>query len=354
MIIQESKEPPQLLPSKERLGYIDILRIIAILLVIYNHTNDRGFKWFMNFDQGMAIWMWDTFMAIIWRTCIPIFFMLSGATLLGKSEDIKNTYKRIPKILIDLIIFSTFYQILNRIHEGLSLSFLSIARSIINSSIWHMWYLYAYIAFLITLPIMSQMVKGIDDQHFKLLLLIIILFDVIIPVVEKLIIPIEASIKPTWITEILFMYPMAGYYLDKRMDIGRVTYKYLGIIWLIFVLSASINILCEYKYLVNNPHSDALQVFFSFCYASTLFLTIKKCFARGIKNRKIHTFIGETGKCVFGVYLIHIIVMHIWFRFTKGVFESYLGIYMSCFVIFGISCIITHVMRKIPVIKRML
>ncbi len=83
--------------------------------------------------------------------------------------------------------------------------------------------------------------------------------ELIIPVVEKFIIPIETSIKPAWITEILFMYPMAGYYLDKRMDIGRVTYKYLGIIWLIFILSASINILCEYKYLVNNPLSTVTE-----------------------------------------------------------------------------------------------
>ncbi len=99
MIIQESKEPPQLLPSKERLDYIDILRVIAILLVIYNHTNDRGFKWFMNFDQGMAIWMWDTFMAIICRTCIPIFFMLSGATLLGRARILRIHIREFPRYL---------------------------------------------------------------------------------------------------------------------------------------------------------------------------------------------------------------------------------------------------------------
>ena len=48
--------------AKKRLLSLDFLRIFAILLVIFNHTNERGFYRFLTDDPGTFLYWFNLFL----------------------------------------------------------------------------------------------------------------------------------------------------------------------------------------------------------------------------------------------------------------------------------------------------
>lgn len=55
----------------KRFIHIDILRIIACLLVIFNHTEERKFYRFIN-DTGVSF-VWNYFCSMMCKCGVPIF-----------------------------------------------------------------------------------------------------------------------------------------------------------------------------------------------------------------------------------------------------------------------------------------
>ena len=83
--------------------YLDMIRIVAVFLVIFTHTGDIGSKLYVFGDYGTlrnAIYI----MADIIRCInVPLFFMVSGALLLGKKEAYKTLLKK--RVLRYAIVF---------------------------------------------------------------------------------------------------------------------------------------------------------------------------------------------------------------------------------------------------------
>jgi surface polysaccharide O-acyltransferase-like enzyme len=59
--------------------HMDILRIIAILFVLYNHTNERGYSLYAFPSSGILHIFYIVVAALI-AVAVPIFFMISGAS----------------------------------------------------------------------------------------------------------------------------------------------------------------------------------------------------------------------------------------------------------------------------------
>ncbi len=67
----------------KRRYYIDILRILACFMVVFNHF-DLGFYAFHNKQQGtVSYWLLLAF-SVFCKFAVPLFFMISGALLLKK------------------------------------------------------------------------------------------------------------------------------------------------------------------------------------------------------------------------------------------------------------------------------
>jgi surface polysaccharide O-acyltransferase-like enzyme len=65
--------------AKQRAIYIDVLRIIACIMVIFNHTNERGFYRYVTDTPGTMLSIWNLFFSIACKSAVPIFFMMSGS-----------------------------------------------------------------------------------------------------------------------------------------------------------------------------------------------------------------------------------------------------------------------------------
>ena len=91
---------------QNRKMHMDILRVIAIFMIMFNHTGQVGFSLYTVYTEGILYWIY-LFVAIFIKAGVPIFLMISGALLLPKEESLLELFKkRILKILFALMLGS--------------------------------------------------------------------------------------------------------------------------------------------------------------------------------------------------------------------------------------------------------
>lgn len=86
--------------------YLEAVRITAVLLVMYNHSAP-----FMSFATQHGVqYAVSFFLSLVCKAAVPLFYMVSGALLLGKNESFGElARKRILRIVAVIVIFSLLY-----------------------------------------------------------------------------------------------------------------------------------------------------------------------------------------------------------------------------------------------------
>ena len=169
--------------------HIEIIRIIAAFLVIFNHTGSKGYFLFASYPFGTLPYFIYMSLTVFCKVAVPLFFMISGALLLKKDIPIKKIFKtKILKILIVLLIFSAIYYVrLYLLDYSKKFSILDfLARLYQGNIVVPYWYLYAYISFLIALPFLRSMVKSLPKYGYIYLFILSIIFTSMLPCLEYL------------------------------------------------------------------------------------------------------------------------------------------------------------------------
>ncbi len=76
--------------SNNKILYLEIIRIIAAVFVVFNHTDSLGYQLYMEFSCDS--WRLLVYMipSICCKVAVPLFFCISGALLLNRDESIKT------------------------------------------------------------------------------------------------------------------------------------------------------------------------------------------------------------------------------------------------------------------------
>lgn len=346
----------------ERKYHIDILRILACFAVIVNHFTP-GFAAFNseNIARGGAAYWLLAFLSESCKFAVPLFFMISGALLLKKEEPIKVLLKkRVLRIVISLLVFSVIYVFFNRHVLGINRSFSDIYSS---EAMYHLWYLYAYIAFLLCLPILRDVARQINREKMIYCTTIFFIFFCIIPVVELLLfnnrIHLNSYLYGMFICSTSFFAPLLGYYIEHKLNIDKIKSCHL---WFVVGINLLMSIIAMYCMSLTNTNGETLNesqiATFSTIHAASIFV-IAKVLLRKYQPKKLKALLLSVSSCTFGIYLIHLFPMWyvmineramsfyrrqhfaveiaIWFGFSGGVFV-------------GCYCVI-WILKKIPIIK---
>ena len=291
------------------------MRIIAMLYVVFNHTNTIGFVHFVWHKPTSVFFWYHLFFAIFCKFGASLFFMISGALLLNKSQlSIRTILKnKVVKYFFILLFFSAFYALSNYILTNQAYTIETFIKQIYSSNIkYHLWYLYAYIAFLLLLPLLQSWCQHMEDKHFIYIIILHVIFR-LITVGEYILfkgkLTINSRIIPILPVDIITI-PIIGYYLENRINIKHFTVKKIGLMW--FANIFCIVICCIATYIKGMEQGkfteDNSQTFFStlaFVNCMTIYLTIKKIFSRIQLNRNCERIIKNIGSCCFGIYLFH-------------------------------------------------
>lgn len=354
--------PDNTLRCPKRLLHLDLLRIIAIFFVIFNHTSSRGY---LLFADRMDSVLYFPYMAVsvLCKVAVPIFFMISGALLLPKQETLAELFsKRILRMVVILVLISVPYYVWLHSSQGLDLpNFFTYIYC--NSASTSLWYLYSYIALLLMMPFLRSMVKGMKEKDFLYLIVGYVLVSGVIPCLEfclwKTDMPLHKSFDPVLFMTPNIFYALVGYYLEHVLDLGKISRKCLLLGAVLCVVTLGITCFfthCQAQ-MLGDCDTEQQELFFNcfICFPAMMLYVIMKQACNKVRNERIQKLLPIYGDAVFGIYLIekfaraltgavYVVVQPILGSFTASIFWV--------FASFSLSFLVVFILKHTPIIKK--
>lgn len=316
----------------KRYYWMDVIKLIAIFLVISNHCADnvtpieRSSDWYV---------VWGTFYNSFTRPAVPLFVMVTGALLLPLKMEITTFYrKRMLRVLVPFLVWSLLYNLFPWFTGLLGLdpmlindffkwvepsqafgdAFHNLWRVLFNFSNYalQMWYVYVLIGIYLLLPFISTWLKNASKKEFKIFIGFwgITLF---MPYLRQLLGPLWGVCS--WNEFGMFYnfagfsgYLLLGYYL-KNNPIPWNTRKLILITVPMFILGYAITYL-GFKSAVVVPHQteEMVELFFTYCSINVFMMTLPVflwCQRIKITSKTAQSFLKQLSGAMLGIWMCH-------------------------------------------------
>lgn len=337
---------------KQRKVYLDMLNIFACICVIYMHCNG-----IVHTYSNTIEWKQSMVVETIAYWAVPVFFMISGATLLNYREryDTK-TYlkKRFIRIGVPFIVWSMI-QLIWKVKLGkltIECSISAFISALVNSKIENVyWFFIPLFAVYLSIPILSTLVK--ESRAFQYMIGLGFLTYSVLPTACAVFGITYNNGLNFPLTGGYILYVLLGYYFSTQDFSKRQRY----IMYILAILGAGLRYFSTVFLTVGD---QMYQTFWGYLNFPTVFLAVGVfVFFRywGLKpffhNPKVEKCISKISSTSFGIYLIHMIIMNIFWMYgvnVRGIKWRILGaplIYIICFV-----CV--KIMQKLPILNKMI
>ncbi len=339
---------------------------------MFTHTATAGFSIFIVRPESF---FYPLYLAVpFWvKTAVPIFFMISGALLLGREEPISVIFKkRIWRFLQVIFVFSLinyvwFYHNLPLTIPGHIAKFFTMMYSSNMATAYY--FLYIYIGFLLMLPIWRKLVKAMTNTLFLYLIGLNLFFVGCVPVISYLIFqgtaeinyfvnPLLAISEPTF-------YFLIGYWMEHVLPKEWLTKKNLLRLFVAALIGTCIAaIMTHYRGVLAGGMTEALSERF---YDSFLFLNTAFVFCLARWYFLTHEISLSWSRCLvclgslsFGVMLFEEITRNLTHIILSRVLLVYLyrfpfidAIIWICLA-YLLGLLFTWLIRKIPYFKKLI
>lgn len=347
---------------------IELMRILAAFFVIFNHTGDNGFFLFSLSDRASPqFWLYGM-LSVFCKFSVPLFFMITGSLLLSKEENFSKIFRhRILRILLVLLFWSLFYYFRDIGYELQAFHLGNFLEGLYDSS-WNVsfWYLYAYIALLVSLPLLRKLCKALTNKEYLYWILIVLFFAALLPVTEYRLWQgrLHLNINLDWMLADILFFPCFGYFLRYRMQ-NFWNRRRIAILWSINILTILISVyMTYYKAGITGECNEVVsQDFlnsFTLINCAAIYVTCQYIFSHAAVTDWLAKGIKSIGGATFGIYLIHIFVMREIYELglLTALTESLninhmISVLIYTTAIFIVSYLITLLMKKVPGLKRL-
>lgn len=342
--------------NKKRVVYFDILNILAILAVVSMHMNG-----IVHGNPNIRAWNTSLIVDCIMYWAVPVFMMLSGATLMNYREkyDTKTFFKkRFTKILIPFLFWAIFMFVWEIATNQINPSNYANIKDWLNAffsnkeqSIYY--FMFEILGVYLTMPLMSLLTK---KEYRKTLWLVVVLFFIFNGFIPNILEMFEIKWNEAFGIRFngYLIYVILGYLLSTG-DLGKKQ-KYViyigAIIGLIyryittFILSKNLGYVVKTSWGYFSWHCILLSC------AVFIFVKNLNFDDKFIEKTKLTKVLSIISSCSFGIYLIHMIVKYyITYLLNWNAYSwSYRSI--GIIVVYFISFIIVYILKKIPIIKK--
>ena len=350
--------------QSKRIAYLDILRIIAVVLVIFNHTGSNGFQFFVQ-ARGTFFYPVSLFISFFDKIAVPLFFMISGVLLIPKEESYKEVLKRFIKfaaILFCVSVIMFIYRYLKK--DTMLFTFGEFFTALYSKGIiLQYWYLYAYLAYILMLPFIRKLAKGMEEKDF-IWLLILFTLSTLLHILDYTVFKgkyLHNDHFDLFIGINYVFYPLLGYYLEYKIPTERYNKKTLIILAVSSVIALSAMVFMAYI------RCSALQSWteedipffncFVFLPAMTVFVVSKMWFMKHPAKPRGEKVLSAIAGTTFGLYLFEQIfrtelkfILEAMMKIIHPYIASWLWVLLVCIV--G-GCVV-FLIRLIPGVKRVL
>lgn len=349
---------------KKRTIYVDVLRIVAMLMVVIIHVSASSWH-----GSDVRSFEWKTFNVFdsMARSAVPIFVMISGMFFLNPDKPfaIGTLYKKnILRLAIAYIFWSIAYAVFMMIYKGMAWNENSISWLIDYALDEHyiLWYLPMLIGVYILVPVLRPITAMKSKKLLEYILWVFFIFGVFIRTLNKFDLNEDLLLVLNKIQLDGFVayvgYFLLGYYVFTY-DFKK---KWRIVIYILGILSVFVTIFVGQHFALeaNKPGNilygyHMMTTFFEGL-AIIVFIKSSKFIAGLSDNRAVSTAVVEFSALTFGMYLIHDMVLKVFIKlgFTTTAFNPILAVSSLVISVFIVSAILVFILRKIPFVKKYL
>ena len=203
--------------------YLDILKVLAIFLVLWNYT-EKGFELYnevLEMPQHLVYLCFSIFDKI----AVPLFFMCSGALLLGREESVHQILtRRVRHFALVLLVVSAITYVYYYSADRNFSAYDFIVRLYSGKIRTPLWYLYSYLAFLLTLPFLRKLARTMREKDYFWLLGLYLLTELLSVADYFWFRGTDAHSRyfVLFISQNYVIYTLFGFYIDRVMKKERM------------------------------------------------------------------------------------------------------------------------------------
>lgn len=331
---------------------LDTARIIAVMCVLMIHVAMN----FVEFDINTSSFLCGNIFDSLARAGVPLFVMVSGALMLDEEKQLSTKIiftKYIWNIIWLFFVWSCFYTIIYIVKcffDSEPINFKGVVLKIVSGE-FHMWYLIMIIGLYMIVPILRLFAK---KENSKL-------------IVYAIMISLFFQFLSTFFSS---MTGIVGIFQKVTTQLARFEFEFIGTYATYFITGWYIsNVGVKYK----------KSIYFLSAFAAVAIIGIVQITGEYqdvyqnsnllvyIYSVGIFTFIDDVcrGKCsghlianlsnlAFGVYIIHIFVLHISNLIFNNVEITILSIVIKYIFVTSVSFFGSYILSKMPIFKKLI
>ena len=337
---------------KKHIGYIDVIRVIASVFVVFMHAASEGLRTDVAGHKG---WFVLAGLGSIAFCAVPLFFMVSGFLLTdsGRTGDVKVLLReRLPRLIVPLAFWSVVSIVRGMISSRVFSPVFFLKQLVgalqgpVNPSLWFM---YALVAMYLISPLLCAGLRSLSRQG------------------ERLIIAIIAVVKLIYALWIVvpgfagrFLNFEAAYYLEAFSGylacfilgwfLGKTERRFpRPALWLI--AAASFAVITAGTIVRSKAAGEYVSAFqsqsaaFEIVLAACVFLLIKQSRGAGPVRKAAHAVAPLT----FAVYLMHHILLLIAGDIAPAV--SLRAVLIETAAVYAASLLAAWICSRVPVLS---
>lgn len=334
---------------ENRIFYLDELRAIAILCVIFAHT-------IQNFPTNMDYLTSPTLLSYLTvaRMGVILFFMISGALLIGREYNLSDFLKRrFARVLIPTI----FWQIIGYLSVLIFIGFNWDNLVQASVQVGFLWFVCAILGIYFVIPIFNSFIREYRIKGAEYFLVIWVF----------LIILTNMQLNETYYINFIFNnvgiyigYAVLGYYLANK-EFNIYSFPMVVICSVLFIISLALN---SY-YAFNFSHVFYRESYSIIVQCALLFLILRYMsklakfrpkfvlskFHLFVQNSFIGSFIYYLSIFSFTIYLMHGFIVNVIIKYMPVTQFSMIPVIFLLIAV--ISIVITAILSKIHIISKL-
>lgn len=340
---------------KNKLQYLSFLNVVSCVAVVMLHTN--GVFWTFSNEK---YWMTANVIESVMYFAVPIFFMISGATLIDYRDRYSTTQffeKRIKKTVVPFIFWNLFgliYMINKYPNDSSNFDVIKIIYKFLNAQIITIyWFFIPLFSIYISIPILSLIKKEQRKKWYLYLAVMSFITIYLLPFLCSLIkIPYNSSLEigvgSGYILYVIVGYLINNYEISKKVRMG---------IYLLSLIGLSLHLFGTYYLSINsNKIIDIFKGYHNvpcFIYSLGIFVFFK--YLRVPKRLEIiFEKVCNLSRYTFGTYLLHFFVIDTLLQIFKlNIYSIYFRV-ITPFVVFIICIVIIKIVKKVPLLRGVL
>lgn len=312
----------------------DLIKFVAMCMVVMIHVVAMTL---INEEPSEKGWYIANIVDSFCRVAPPLFFMISGAFLLSKSEPILDFFrKRASKLLVPFVFWSGFYLALRLLFGVYLFDIRTLLHDLFFGAIYyHLWFLNTIIVIYIVTPLMRNFVS--KRSHASKVIVSIALF------------------APSWflcyyfktdsyITNTLAYigYFLLGYLLYEQKEKVKNIYLFAFVTYVVISTFTAVS-----TYELSNLEGGFNGYYYGYSTINVLLASVTcYIFLLGVKiAREAESYLSILSACGLGIYLIHPIFIRL-FGVETGSLGTIFQYFVTFVAVFASSFVVVFIIRK--------